>query len=312
MIASGPFANANVLVTGGAGFIGSHLVQRLLSQRARVTVLDNFSRTSSDSPLHYTGDSVRLIRGDIRDRDCVEAACAGQDVVFHLAAQSSVMRAAADWDESFTSNVAGTFEVLRAAKLMGAKHCVFASSREVYGDPARLPVAEDAPLNPKNAYGVSKLAGELYCRAFEDDLFRVSVLRLANVYGPGDLGRVIPLFLGQAVRNEDLVLYGGGQVLDFVWIHTVVDAFLSVALSKAPTGPLNIGSGAGITVQDLARRIVNLSGSRSRIIVEPARSVETVGFIADITNAKQKLHIDVPDQALDYLPLLFDSVTQPA
>ncbi|MBV8553067.1 MAG: NAD-dependent epimerase/dehydratase family protein [Acidobacteriaceae bacterium] len=305
------FAGSKILVTGGAGFIGSHIVERLVEERAEVTVLDNFSRGSL-SLLSNVLDSVCVIEGDVRDRSCVEAASVGQTAVIHLASQSSVMRASADLDESFTGNVVGTFEVLRAAKSAGVKHCIFASSREVYGDPTQLPVGEDTRLDPKNPYGVSKLAGELYCRSFQDESFRVSILRLANVYGFRDFDRVIPIFVGQALRNEDLVLYGGGQILDFVWIDTVVDAFVAVAASKFPTGALNVGSGKGITIHDLARHIVRLSGSGSRVVVRQPRSLESVGFIADTTRAKQTLGIDFSHELLYNLPLLLESVSQPA
>ena len=188
------FSGTKVLITGGAGFIGSHLVERLVGQRAQVTVLDNFSR-GLRSNLSFVSSRIRLIEGDIRDRSCVESAVRGQTLVFHLAAQSSVLHASADLDESFSSNVAGTFEVLRAAQSHNTRHLVFASSREVYGDPLRLPVSEDSRLIPKNAYGISKLACELYCRVFGDEGLSVSILRLANVYGTRDTDRVIPVFI---------------------------------------------------------------------------------------------------------------------
>ncbi len=305
------YVDSNVLVTGGTGFIGSHLVERLVAERARVTVLDNLGRGSLRN-LAAVQPQIRFIQGDIRNRGCLLAAMRDQTFVFHLAAQSSVLGASADLDESFTSNVVGTFEVLRAAKSMGVPHLIFASSREVYGDPQCVPVSEDACLRPKNPYGVSKLAGELYCKAFENDSFRVSILRLANVYGLRDAGRVIPLFVEQSLRNEDLVLYGGGQILDFVWIDSVVDAFLRAGSSVAPFGILNVGSGKGVAIRDLASQIVTLSNSRSRIRFEQPRSIESVRFIADTTRARETLGLDFSQEPLHKLRLLLHSANQPA
>ncbi len=296
-----------VLVTGGAGFIGSHLVQRLVAEGADVTVLDNFSRGHREN-LSSVQNRIQLIEGDARDRMCVELAVRGRTVVFHLAAQSSVSRASLDLDESFSCNVAGTFEVLRAAQQSGVSHFVFASSREVYGDPLSLPVSEDAPLNPKNAYGVSKLAGELYCRAFAQPSFHVAVLRLANVYGPGDTGRVIPLFVAQALNNCDLMLHGGGQVLDFVWIDPVIDAFIAATLPPCAGCVVNVGSGRGVTIRDLASRIIRLARSGAAIRIMPSRPVESVCFIADMTRAEQLLGIHRTPEPLDKLSFLLASL----
>ena len=152
----------HILVTGGAGFIGTHLVASLLAEGKEVSVLDNLTR----GRISNTGKGFRFVQGDIRDRETVVKAMTGVDILFHLAAQSNVMGAVTDLDYSFTTNVFGTFEVLRAAKEAGVRRVVFTSSREVYGDAAVLPVSEDAPLHAKNAYGASKVAGELYCRVF--------------------------------------------------------------------------------------------------------------------------------------------------
>src|SRR5207245_9289304 len=147
----------------------------------------------------------------------------GPNVVCQLAAQSNVMGAVYDADYAYSSNVTGTFNVLRAAVSAGVKRVVFTSSREVYGDPRRLPVRESAPLPPKNGYGASKAAGEVYCRAAANEGIETVILRLANVYGTRDRGRVIPLFAQAAAAGWPLTIYGGKQVLDFIWVETVVD-----------------------------------------------------------------------------------------
>src|SRR5579862_1132168 len=213
-----------VLVTGGAGFIGSHLSRRLVKeQRASVTALDNLHRGHREN-LADCRPEIHFLEADIRDPDALRRALSGIDVVYHLAAQSSVIGAAADLNYTFNTNVGGTFNLLSAAKSNGVRRVVFASSREVYGDPRHLPVLETAPVKPKNSYGASKAAGEAYCGVFGSNGLEVAVLRLANVYGPGDRGRVLPLFVESALQDRPLVLYGGQQILDFVWIDTVIAA----------------------------------------------------------------------------------------
>ena len=299
-----------VLVTGGAGFIGSRLVERLVRKDiGPVVALDNLFRNSWEKLRSYRG-GVEIIEGDVRDRGLVSAAMKEVSVVFHLAAQSNVLGAAAELDYSFSTNVGGTFEVLRAAREAGVARVVFTSSREVYGEPERLPVSEDAPLRPKNAYGASKVAGELYARVFAGDGLPVSILRLANVYGPGDKGRVIPIFLERIARKEPLVIFGGQQVLDFIWIETVMDALLAAAFGELPDGPVNVGSGEGVTLQRLAERIAACADSQVEIRIDPARSIETTRFVADVTRMRQKLGINPGPDALAWLPMLQGETVQ--
>jgi UDP-glucose 4-epimerase len=225
----------------------------------------------------------------------------GVDVVFHLAAQSNVIGASLDRDYSFSTNVAGTFNVLSAAEQAGVKKVIFASSREVYGEQQQFPIAERAELRPKNAYGASKVAGEAYCRFFRSAGLPVQILRLANVYGPGDRDRVIPIFIDNALRGEPLVLYGGEQVLDFVWIETVLEAFERAMKTDALENPVNIGSGTGIRIRELAEMVIQQTGSKSPIIEAPGRSCETRGFIADIRQAIELGLVDRPDSRLAHL-----------
>ena len=287
-----------VLVTGGAGFIGGHLVRKLLEDPA-VTVrsLDNLYRGRST----FAGTPrVEFLVGDVRDRQSVRAAMHDVDLVYHLAAQSNVLGAVADLDYSFTTNVAGTFEVLAAARECRVRRVLFTSSREVYGEAAALPVPESAPLNPKNAYGASKAAGELYCRVFAESGMDVVVLRLANVYGPGDSGRVIPLFLADALKGRPLSIYGEDKVLDFVWIGDVVDALVELQAAPAAGQTINIGSGQGIALRELAERILRLTGSSSAIEPAAARKAETDRFVADIRLAERLLDYH-PSTALAHL-----------
>jgi nucleoside-diphosphate-sugar epimerase len=246
-------------------------------------------------------DRIEFIEGDICDRAVVERAMRGVDLVFHLAAQSNVLGAVTDIDYSFRTNVAGTFEVLRAAAQAGARRLVFSSSREVYGDPESLPVPESAPLRPKNAYGASKAAGEMYCRAFASERFAPVILRLANVYGTRDFDRVIPIFIEQALRDLPLTLYGGKQILDFVWVDTVVESLVRMGWGEAPGAPMNIGSGQGTDLVTLARTVLESANSRSELRVAPARDVEVSRFVADTSLMRRVFGDAAVEGPLDHL-----------
>jgi UDP-glucose 4-epimerase len=298
-----------MLVTGGAGFIGSHLVDFLVSQKlGQIVVIDNLKRGRLAN-LAQSIDRIEFIDGDIRNRELIECATRGIDIVFHLAAQSNVLGAVEDVDYSFTSNVAGTLEVLRAAKQSGVRRMVFTSSREVYGEPAALPVPETAPIAPKNAYGASKAAAEMYCRVLASGGLTVSVVRLANVYGSRDFDRVIPIFLERALRNEPLKIYGGRQILDFVWIDTVVQALLTASDMLEFPGPINVGCGKPTTILELATKIVTMTGSRSEISVEPQRAVEVSRFVASTEQMQRMLGI-IPEANLLHLARLVNAYAE--
>ncbi len=295
-----------VLVTGGAGFIGAHLAAALVAGGDEVTVLDNLHRARRAR----VPDGARFIDGDIRDVEMLRAAMRGAQRVYHLAAQSNVLGAVSDVEYSFTSNVVGTFDVLVAARDAGVERVVFSSSREAYGEvDDRLPVAEDHAMNPKNAYGASKVAGEVYCRAFQGAYgLDVSVLRLANVYGAGDHGRVIPLWLERASRGEDRELYGGQQVIDFVPIETVVAALRRAGETALEGQPVNVGSGTGTTLRELAARVSALPGASGGLRVLPAREVEVTRFVADVTRMRTLLGIEPPQDPLVGLGALWEQV----
>jgi len=297
-----------ILVTGGAGFIGAHLVNRLVSMQAgEIIVLDNLHRGHLRALLPRTID---FRAGDIRDQAVVAGAMRGCDIVFHLAAQSNVMGAIADSSYAFTTNVAGTFIALEVARATGARRLVFTSSREVYGDPKTIPVPETAPLGGKNAYGASKLAGEVYCRLAARHGLETVVLRLANVYGTGDRDRVIPLFAAAAAAGEAITVYGRQKLLDFIWIDRVVDALLEAGLGRYIRGPVNVGSGKGTTIADLAGRIVELTKSTSTIKLVEERAEEVGRFVADITRGRRLLRIQEVEDPLWALPKLLSGPAQ--
>lgn len=287
-----------VVVTGGAGFIGSHLVDALLERTDHtVLVVDNLRRGTVEH-LERHRDCGRLTTRvcDIRQAEVCEQAFQDAEVVFHLAAQSNVLGAVTDPRESFESNVVGTFNVLQAAREQGVRRVVFASSREAYGESPSLPVREEEPLTAKNTYGASKVAAEAFCQTFTNTFgLETAILRFANVYGPRDRDRVIPLWIERALRGDPLEIYGGRQVLDFVWVDLVVEALLRAADAPIVGVPINVGSGVGIPIHELATRILDATGSRGSIRVLPARQAEVTCFVADVSRLSRYLGL-VPDR----------------
>ncbi len=298
------------LVTGGAGFIGAHLVRYLLDNGfEKVVALDNNQRCSWMSLADVANDAgVECMQGDIRSLEDVRRAVAGVDVIFHLAAQATVMGAEADVDYAFATNTVGTFNVLRAAKDASVRKVVFASSREVYGEATRLPVSEDAAIAPKNAYGASKAAAEAWCRYFMAKGLGVSVLRLTNIYGPGDMDRVIPIFMENLQRGDPLRIFGGEQVIDFVPVDICCQALLR-ASQRNFLEPINVGSGQGTTLHEVARHVARECGlDASAIEVVPARDAETKRFVADVTRMREMLGIEPPSAPLRMVSAMVEAL----
>jgi len=284
-----------ILVTGGAGFIGSHLVDRLVAEQwGDIVILDNLFRGRLvNIAQHRDNPAVRFCQADIRDYAALRGAAEGAGLIFHLAAQSNVMGAVTDVDYSFTTNVVGTYNVLKAARECNVGRVVFTSSREAYGEARYLPVDEGHPLGSKNTYGASKVAGEMYCRVFSGNFgLETAVLRLSNVYGSRDFGRVIPLWLERANRGEDLVVYGGQQVIDFVWIEQVVEALLRASRAPIVGQPVNVGSGQGTPILELAERILKIIPTSSRLDLQPARAVEVARFTAKVDRMRELLGLE--------------------
>ncbi|MGI9146816.1 MAG: SDR family NAD(P)-dependent oxidoreductase [Chloroflexota bacterium] len=301
-----------IVVTGGAGFIGSHLVDRLLADGAgNVVGFDNLSRGRLDNVAHLASEpAFELIEGDVQDQSAVSQAVRGASLVYHLAAQSTLMGAVRDAEYTFQTNVRGTFNVLRAAVESGVPRVVFTSSRDVYGEAVELPVEEDSPLLAINSYGASKVAGEVYCRAFRREFgLQTVILRLASVYGLRDVGRVIPTWLAQAQAGQQMSVFGGKQVLDFVWVGQVVEALVRAGTFEGPIPPINIGSGTGTRIIDLARRIGRLAECQPKIHLEQARHMEVTRFIADVERMRRILLVE---PLLDPLGKLAELVGVPA
>jgi len=284
---------SKVVVTGGAGFIGSHLVQELLKRGYQVSILDNLStgKFSNVEPVLISKDA-EFVRGSISDLRLLRKVLSGADYVFHQAALPSVPRSIKNPRASHITNATGTLNVLLAARDNGVKKVVFASSSSVYGDTPTLPKVEDMAPNPQSPYAVTKLAAEQYCRVFERVYgLNTACLRYFNVYGPrqdpGSLyAAVIPLFINSALTGKSPVIFGDGeQTRDFTYVKDVVTANILAAESLA-TGVFNVGSGSRVTINRLAQLIIKIVGdSKIKVVHREARSGDILHSLADISLA---------------------------
>jgi UDP-glucose 4-epimerase len=257
-----------VLVTGGAGFIGSHLVERLLAEGAGVTVLDNLSTGRREN----VPSDAELVEGDVGDRDAVDSAFARRrfDAVFHIAGQASIRISFANPEIDLRTNVVGTVNVLRGCIEAGVPRLVNASSMTVYGEPDLVPTPEHVPCVPVSYYGVTKLAAERYAQvtgARTDVDLSVTSLRMFNVFGPrqsisNPYQGVLAIFIGNVLRREPITIHGDGrQTRDFVYIDDVTDAWLRVLDDPAAAGTvLNVGSGRETSVNELAESVLAAFG----------------------------------------------------
>ena len=269
------------LITGGAGFIGSHLVRRL-SARGPVTVLDDLS---SGKKENLSGLEYAFIPGSILDPAPLAEACAGATHVFHLAALVSVPESVSHPARCHEINVEGTRRVLAAADQAGARRLVLASSCAVYGDEPTMPKTESSPVAPASPYAESKLDGEKLCA--QAPLPAVA-LRFFNVYGPrqdprGPYAAAVPKFLEAARAGTPLTIFGDGhQTRDFVYVDDVTAALEHAALSPSMTGVYNVASGQSVSVLRLAELVLALTGLRSEIRHAPARPGDILHSSASI------------------------------
>ena len=255
---------SRVLVTGGAGFIGSWLSEALVSRGALVRVLDNF-QSGVTSNVNYILDSIELIKGDVRNYETVEKAVEDMEFIYHLAANASVPASTNDPEYDFGANALGTFNVLKAACEKGNDPVmIYASSAAVYGEPSYVPIDESHPLNPISFYGASKVAGEAYCKAFHHiHGLKTVILRLFNTYGPRQPRYVMYDLLRKLNQNPSRlqILGTGEQKRDFTYVTDCVNAFLlAVEKPNAIGKTINIGTGLEITIRQIADMILELLG----------------------------------------------------
>jgi UDP-glucose 4-epimerase len=276
----------NVLITGGAGFIGSHLAARLQGEHA-VRVLDDLSTGRREN---LAGLRVELIEGSITDRAAVSRAVRDVEVVFHLAAMVSVPESMQRPDACVERNVTGLLNVLSAATEAKVRRLCFSSSAAVYGERPESPKREDLTPDPRSPYAITKLDGEYYCRLWSatTPLETVS-MRYFNVFGPRQdpksaYAAAVPIFLRQALASKPLTIFGdGGQTRDFISVHDVVAANLFAATTPGMAGVYNVGYGGEMTVLELAQRIIRATGSRSVIQHAPTRAGDVRHTRADVT-----------------------------
>lgn len=285
-----------VLVTGGAGFIGSHLASRLVEEGHEVRVLDNFS-TGSRSKLTGLGDSFDLVEGDIQSYERAHNAVQGCEVVFHQAALPSVPRSIQDPLTSHSVNVVGTLNLLLASRDSGVRRVVFASSSSIYGADQTLPKREDRAPMPIAPYAISKLAGEGFCRSFSEvyELETVS-LRYFNVFGPGQdplsqYAAVIPRFITALLEGKAPVVYGDGeQSRDFTFIDNVVQANLLAAEAVGVSGrTFNVACGDRISLNHLLEELRGIIGTTVEATYLEPRPGDVRHSLADISQAQDHL-----------------------
>ncbi len=287
-----------VLVTGGAGFIGNHLCERALKEGYEVICLDNFDpyydpnlKRENVKPF-LRNEKFKLVEGDIQDQRLIqEVINQGIDYVFHYAAQAGVRVSVENPMKAHEVNATGTLNILRACLDSNVKKIINASSSSVYGEIAYLPFDEAHPNAPTSPYGVSKLMAEHYCRVFSQIYgLKVTSLRLFTVYGPRmrpDLA--ISIFVTRALKNEPIEIFGdGSKTRDFTYIDDAVEANL-LAMKKGDGEAYNIGSGNRISVLELARMVIELTGSRSAINYTELQKGDAEHTWADISKAGEKL-----------------------
>ena len=280
------------LVSGGAGFIGSHLVDRLLDLGRRVRVVDNFASSGPHNLAHLEGDQrLELCRLDVRDRAAMADAVRGAERVMHLAALADIVPSIQEPEAYFDSNVVGTFNVLQAARAAGVDRFVYAASSSCYGIPDLYPTPEEAPMRPRYPYALSKLMGEETVLHW-GQVYDLSVLslRFFNVYGPrartsGAYGAMFGVFLAQMRADEPLTIVGdGSQSRDFTYVSDVVDAVVAAADSEVAGRVFNVGTGSDVSVN----RIVELLGA-DEVVHIPKRPGEPDRTLADVSKIQQAL-----------------------
>jgi nucleoside-diphosphate-sugar epimerase len=298
----------NYLVTGGAGFIGSHIVQALLQQGHSVRVLDNFStgkRENIDELMQqFPGDRFEVLEGDVRDASRVVEAVRGVDILFHEAAFVSVPQSMEEPQVCFDINVAATSLLFDTARKAGVKRAVVASSAAVYGESEALPLVEETPLQPKSPYAVSKRVDEMYAELFTGSFgFEVIALRYFNVYGPRQrpdsmYAAAVPIFARRLLDNKPVTIFGdGGQTRDLINVHDIVRANLVASEHPNAAGKIfNICTGVETRLLDLLDVMYELlpdvpahtfaaprAGDIYRSVGSPQKAAQVMGFRAQVS-----------------------------
>ncbi|HEX2866427.1 MAG TPA: NAD-dependent epimerase/dehydratase family protein [Ignavibacteriales bacterium] len=286
--------NLKVVITGGAGFIGSHIAEFWTSRGAEVHVIDNLRSGHLKNVTLFP--KINFHRGSITDRDLVFSVLEGADYVHHLAAMVSVPESVMKPQECVEINVLGLLNVLDAARQHKVKKVVHSSSAAVYGDNPESPKFTSMRPMPKSPYGITKLDGEYYLEMYRESFKTGTVsLRYFNVFGPrqdpqSQYAAAIPIFVSRALKNEPITIYGdGSQTRDFVFVKDVVAANVIAAENKEAHGVFNVANGSSITIKELAELITKETGSKSRIIFEEERPGDIKHSLASIKDTVEGL-----------------------
>jgi len=306
--------NQRVLVTGGAGFIGSELVRQLAGRGFGVRVVDNLVNGRRENLDGVLDESVELVVADVRDAKSMAPLLREVDIVFHLACLG-VRHSIHSPVENQEVNASATLGLLNTARSVGVKRFVYVSSSEVYGTARTAPITEEHPTLPMTVYGASKLAGEAYTRAFwETYHYPTVVLRPFNAYGPrchheGDSGEVIPKFLLRCLAGKPMVIFGDGtQTRDFTFVGDTAGGILAAGLSEASVGQtINLGSGKEIQVRELAKTIAQvLDRPHAEVTHVEPRPGDVLRLLADSSKAKKLLRFEPTVTLRDGLARLRD------
>ena len=311
---------SRVLVIGGAGFIGSHVVKRLLNEDVKeIVIYDNFVRGKHENINQSLKDPrVRIfdVGGDVRDIDILNYAMKGMDYVFHLAAMWLLH--CKDYPRTaFEVNIAGTFNVLEACVKNNIKKLVYSSSASVYGDALQVPMTEEHPFNNKNFYGATKIAGEAMCTAYNDRYgLPIVGLRYMNVYGPGQdqnaaYTGVIPIMLNKIDQNDPPTINGDGtQAYDFIYVDDVAECNIKALISPVNIGFYNVGTGVQTTIRELCNLILSLKNSDLQVTYKPYAPDDARQFvknrIASVDKAKKEIDFYFSTSLKDGLLRLID------
>lgn len=294
-----------VVVTGGAGFIGSHIVEHWVKENADVHVLDNLS---SGFKKNLDGFSITFHEGSITDKELVFTALEGADYVHHLAAMVSVPESVADPYGCVEVNVIGLLNILEGCVEHKVKKLIHSSSAAVYGENPESPKTVNMRPMPKSPYGITKLDGEYYLDAYNQNFGLGAIsLRYFNVFGPrqdpnSQYAAAIPIFIQKALKNEPIIIYGDGeQTRDFIFVKDVVTANILSATSEVRTGVFNAGNEKSITINELARLIISETGSGSKIIFEKERPGDIKHSLSSISSTREILSFNPEHDLIDGL-----------
>ena len=280
-----------VLVTGGCGFIGSHLVERLVKMGKEVTVADVLQmNVGMLENLEYVIEDIRFMRCDLRDFNSVMEAVKGHDTIFHLGAISHLPYCHANPLIAVETNFMGTVNILEACRVQGVKNLLYAGTDHIYGVTDRIPIPEDLPPKPKEIYALTKAHAVQLCKLYNDNYgVNVKVLVSSNVFGERqDMPKAIPIFSKAAWSDMPIVVNGGKQTRDFYYVENLVDAYLLVADKGVKGECYNVSGDTELSVTELVNKIVKITGSQSHVTIKEYRSDETPNLRLKLDTTKIK------------------------